>query len=56
MSVNATVQRLKVAIKDKEGIPVDQQRLVFSSACLEDDKTLEHYEIHSESTVMMMLR
>ena len=41
--VDATVQRLKGAIEDKERIPVEQQRLVFSSASLEDEKTLEHY-------------
>ena len=54
--VDATVQRLKGAIEDKERIPVEQQRLVFSSAPLEDDETLEHYGIHSESTVMMIIR
>ena len=35
---------------------MEQQRLVFSSASLEDEKTLEHYGIHSESTVMMIIR
>ena len=53
--VDATVAHLKGAIEDKEHFPVEQQRLVFSSSPLENDKTLEYYEIHSESTVLLIL-
>ena len=53
--VDATVGHLKAAIEDKEHFPVEQQRLVHLSSPLENDKTLEYYEIHSESTVMLII-
>lgn len=53
--VDATVQHLKGAIEEKEHFSVEQQRLIYSSAPLDNDKTLAHYEIHSESTVMLVI-
>lgn len=52
---DATVAHLKAAIEDKEHFPVEQQRLVFAAIPLEDAKTLDDYEIHSECTVLLIL-
>ena len=51
-----TVANLKEKMRAKEGIPADQQRLVFGGKPLEDSRTLSDYNIRSESTVFMLLR
>jgi ubiquitin C len=52
---NETVQSVKQRISEKEGIPVDQQRLVFNGKQLEDDKRLEDYHLENLSTVHLVL-
>lgn len=51
-----TVQGVKLLIQQKEGIPDDQQRLIFGGSQLDNAFAVSHYNVQSESTLNLVLR
>ena len=56
MNKNDTIDQLKSKIAAKQGIPVEQQRLVFSGKQLDSTKTLNDYNVNEDSTLHLVLR
>jgi small subunit ribosomal protein S27Ae len=52
---NDTIECVKIQIDTKEGIPADEQRLIYNGQPLEDEYTLEYYNIEGESTIHLVL-
>jgi hypothetical protein len=56
VSTGNTIEELKLMIQDREGIPPDQQRLIFAGKQLEDGRTVSDYDIKDRDGLHLVLR
>jgi hypothetical protein len=50
-----SIYNIKQKINEKEGIPIDEQRLIFSGKYLMNDRTLSYYNVQKDSTFHLVL-
>ena len=51
-----TIKTVKQKFKEKDGVPVNEQRLIYGGHELKDTETLKHYGIYREATLHLVLR
>ena len=52
---NQKVEEIKTALQEKEGIPIQQIRLIYSGKILKDELTIQEANINPGTTLMMMM-
>lgn len=51
-----SIEDVKAKIAEKEGIPAEQQRLIFGGQQLQDAKTIDDYDVGDDATLHLVLR
>ena len=51
-----TIAQVKIKIQEKDGFLASNQRIIFKSQLLEDEKTISDYNIQKESSIHLVLK